>query len=1144
MPLTATLGVITAAVVVSMTAQAASPRVEITPAAGFAITWDGNNGGFKNPESGARAPDNAALAANGAVPFASSSFLPGGIHDSLNVNDGFYGNSSSWIANFSTPDTNPFVGLNFGKMVAIKSIAWSRDNGDDTERTPPGPFSDRAEGIYTLQITRVSAPNADTAESNDPATGWATIGTVAFKPGGDGLLFTAHLRHRFDVSAEGNPISATGLRIKVSSNGICIDEIEVNPPADPEPPISTYLSIDSASGYTINWNGNDGLFSSDASPARVPENRASPTKGTLPFGSSEFGGGVHLISHINDGLYGNAHSWIAKFTAPPDPNPFIGLNFGEVIELRNIAWSRDNGDVAGDCCGGTLKDRSLGVYTLQVTQAPKPGKDTPENPDPKVGWVTIGMVQYKAEGPSVRPHLRHMYGVSQGNNPILASGLRIKVSDVNIAIDEIEVNVNPALQAQSEGLIVISNETGYSIGWDGNDGELFSPNVGAAAPANAALAANGTTAFGSGQLFADGSIHDIDNVIDGLYGNSKSWIPGTQLVDPEVDPAQDAFIGVRFGKTVPISSIAWGRDNGNNPGDCCGGQLRDRWQGKYTLQVTTVASPGAATPETGNATTGWATIGLIEYAGEAAPDFNPWLRHRFSVSQSGAPIPATALRIKVSNSGTCIDEIEVNPAALSRAAVVIQRAAGYSIEWNGNNGKFSTTNSPAPAPRNAALASAGTVAFGSSEFGANIHLISHINDGLYGNSKSWIAKFTAPPDPNPFIGLNFGKSIPLRNVAWGRDNGNLAGDCCGGELTDRALGIYTLQITRVTNPGTATAETGDPATGWATIGSIEYTGEKDARFTPHRRHAYTVAEGNSPIAATGLRIKVSDPGMAIDEIEVNVSLADEGDALELKAEAGYEISWDGNNGDFFNEQEGAAAPDNLALATKGVTAFGSSEFDGGGFHLIANINDGLYGNSKSWISDFRVPDPVPFIGLNFGKLISFGGIAWGRDNGNNPGDCCGGQLRDRWGGTYTLQFTRVANPGAETPETSDPATGWVTIGSVIYKTPAPPDFSPWLRHQYQVRRNGQAIEATGIRFKTSDIQICIDEIEVSPPTATAPKFDGITVAGGEITITWTGTATLEASDSVTGTWAVVPNATSPLKVPSGGVGQKFYRLRQ
>ena len=875
---------------------AQSDRVVLTPAPGYSITWDGNNGGFRDPEPGAGPAANDALASSGTVAFASSSFLPGGIHDAINVNDGYYGNSSSWIADFTVPDPEPFVGLSFGRTVPVGSIAWSRDNGDDAERTPPGPFTDRAVGVYTLQWTRVSFPDAFTPETGDANTGWVTLGTVEYLPGADSVLFAAHLRHRFDVAFEGAAIPATGLRLRVSDVGICVDEIEVNPPADPVPPISSLIAVQAAPGFGFSWDGNDGAFHDPGSPALAPDNRGLASRGTVAFGSSEFGAGVHLVSHINDGRYGNSWSWIAS---PGDPTPFIGLDFGELIEVRNIAWSRDNGDDAGDCCGGELRDRALGTYTVQITRVAAPGVATPETGDAATGWVTVGIAEYKAEGLAFRPHLRHSFDVGEGGQPVAATGLRIRVSDPGMALDELEVNVNPALQALADGLIVLESEPGYTLTWDGNDGEFFSPNPGAGPPDNVALAARGATAFGSGQLFPPGSIHAMPNVIDGLYGNSASWIPGPEEVDPAVDPGSEPFIGVRFAGPVAMASLAWGRDNGNNPGDCCGGQLTDRWEGTYTVQVTTVADAGVATLETGDPATGWVTVGAVTYTGAAAPNFNPWLRHRFDLARGGEPILATAVRLRVSNPGVCIDEIEVNPVTGVRPAIEIAAAPGYSVDWNGNQGRFSTDTSPAFAPDNAALASRGSVAFGSSEFGADVHLIAHINDGRYGNSRSWIARFTDPVDPDPFIGVRFPGLLELRSIAWSRDNGD-ATDCCGGELTDRAVGTYTLQVTTVALPDLNTPEAGTPDQGWVTLGTVTYTGQEDSRFRPHLRHRFEVRANGQPIPATGLRVKVSDPGMAMDELEVNVGLADEGEALSLVGTNGVRITWDGNDGDFYD----------------------------------------------------------------------------------------------------------------------------------------------------------------------------------------------------------------------------------------------------
>src|SRR6266571_2157111 len=83
------------------------------------------------------------------------------------------------------------------------------------------------------------------------------------------------------------------------------------------------------------------------------------------------------------------------------------------------------------------------------------------------------------------------------------------------------------------------------------------------------------------------------------------------------------------------------------------------------------------------------------------------------------------------------------------------------------------------------------------------------------------------------------------------------------------------------------------------------------------------------------------------------------DRVVIVGSPGYSIIWDGNNGGFSSPEPGASAPDNLALASKGATAFGSTAYLPGGIHDFPNLIDGFYGNSSSWISDFRIPDTDP-----------------------------------------------------------------------------------------------------------------------------------------------------------------------------------------
>src|SRR5687768_2229156 len=153
--------------------------------------------------------------------------------------------------------------------------------------------------------------------------------------------------------------------------------------------------------------------------------------------------------------------------------------------------------------------------------------------------------------------------------------------------------------------------------------------------------------------------------------------------------------------------------------------------------------------------------------------------------------------------GACLlfAAVSWHSAALAQSdRVVISPGTGYSITWDGNNGGFSGSEPGTGPTNNLALASNGTVAFGSSEVDLNVHFIRNVNDGFYGNSSSWIPKFTDPPDLAPFIGLTFTGQVAVSSIAWGRDNGDNTEPACGGTCTDRVIGIYTLQVTTAANP--------------------------------------------------------------------------------------------------------------------------------------------------------------------------------------------------------------------------------------------------------------------------------------------------------------------------------------------------------
>ena len=225
-------------------------------------------------------------------------------------------------------------------------------------------------------------------------------------------------------------------------------------------------------------------------------------------------------------------------------------------------------------------------------------------------------------------------------------------------------------------------------------------------------------------------------------------------------------------------------------------------------------------------------------------------------------------------------------------------------------------------------------------------------------------------------------------------------------------------------------------------------------------------------------------GLAVTAIMAGAAVAQP----TIVSEAGYSITFNGNQQAFFsNTWDGTSqqAPNNIALSGQGSTAFASSQYGAGG-HLTANANDGVYGNNRSWLSNLTGTDA--FVGIAFPAAQSLSSIAWGRDNGRNNiatptggGDTnqSGGQFMDRSAGTYTLQFTTVASPDASTPEGD-----WTTLGTITLPSSASGGFSPWFRHEYDLRTSaGEPIAGvTGVRISApfanpSNAQV-LDEIEV------------------------------------------------------------------
>ncbi len=572
-----------------------------------------SNGGLEVVEEGpvaANAGDPApANLATGAIPFALDELSDFG-HLIAEVNDGMYGNSSSWIGNGATGTAGPFIGLNLGaNPITLASIAFGRSNVLAGDPCGGGVCTDRTLGLYRLQYTAVPNPDETT-----PNAAWVEIGTLDYQSPGGGNFDFPHQRHRYNF----DPVTATGIRIIVPGTGLAggtaIDEIELYDVQLEPPPPAGVLEIAPQPGFTISWNGNDGgLFDATPPPegAVVPDNAALAANGALPFSSSdlgpELGIGYHVVSNLNDGFYGNSNSWIGGDTNPFAPVAFAGIRFNDAVPIKRIAWGRDNGNgqfddsqAGTDACGGQCDDRSVGTYKLQYTTVAGPDADTDDTGDAATGWATIGELTYNSSqdrtpGSGFTSYLRHEYDVRLNARPINATGIRIVVPSAGLgggtAINEIEIYTDDFVPS-----IEVDPDPGFSIVWDGNDGDHFDPNDPASVPDNLVLSTAGLTAFGSGEATPGA----IDAVADGFYGDASSW---------RSDGASPAFIGLDFGETVTFDHVAFGRDNGNNADSACpDGQCTDG-----ALALTRFKLPALMIP-----------VRILPRPAAAPPVGNPW----------------------------------------------------------------------------------------------------------------------------------------------------------------------------------------------------------------------------------------------------------------------------------------------------------------------------------------------------------------------------------------------------------------------------------------------------------------------------------------------------------------------------------------
>jgi hypothetical protein len=182
-----------------------------------------------------------------------------------------------------------------------------------------------------------------------------------------------------------------------------------------------------------------------------------------------------------------------------------------------------------------------------------------------------------------------------------------------------------------------------------------------------ALKSNGGTAFVKNTIPGYPTIHNVDHLNDGNYGNSFSWIGSTS----------STFAGVAFKQPYTISSLAFGRDN--DAKDFNGGPYTDRFAGMYIFQYTQTPNPNASTPDAQ-----WVSFGslALDRNGAAWGDGSAtYLRHLYEFDPI---VNVTGVRILLDTAtgdNICIDELEVYAVPEPGAAAMVGTAGVFGLYY-------------------------------------------------------------------------------------------------------------------------------------------------------------------------------------------------------------------------------------------------------------------------------------------------------------------------------------------------------------------------------------------------------------------------------------------------------------------------------
>lgn len=215
---------------------------------------------------------------------------------------------------------------------------------------------------------------------------------------------------------------------------------------------------------------------------------------------------------------------------------------------------------------------------------------------------------------------------------------------------------------------------------------------------------------------------------------------------------------------------------------------------------------------------------------------------------------------------------------------------------------------------NVALATMGAKVSASGTFpGSSIHRLEHVNDGKYGNERSWISDEKG----RGWVLVELPEEVTVHRIAWSRDR--------QGVYADRLATAYTIEA----GPSLDAMR--------QVVSRLPLRSAVSPRLTVDRFR---------PVAAKRLRFTIlasNSTEPCLDELEVFTA---------------------------------GPQPRNVALASAGAKTKASGTYPGSAIHRLEHLNDGRYGNGRSWISN---ENGRGWVEVEFPETTMIDRVVWARD---------------------------------------------------------------------------------------------------------------------------------------------------------------------